>query len=85
MKKRRTLPTNEFTPPHSKQSPAPLGRFIGPSFLVGGPSTFWVRLDLRGLWTLETKKLFISIAAQHRTDTIGQSLHHKTTKASLKR
>jgi len=49
----------------SEQSPAPLGRFIGASWLVGALSTFWVRLDLRIVWTVETKQLLISVDAQH--------------------
>ena len=67
MKKRRTLSNIEFTPPHSEQSPASLGRFIGPSVLVGGPSASWVRFDLSLWWTLKTNQL-VTVGAQTRTD-----------------
>ena len=45
-----------------ERSPTPLGRFTGSSLVVGGASTFWVRLDMRMLWTLETKQCLVLLA-----------------------
>jgi hypothetical protein len=76
VKKRRTLSKTEFMQPNSEQTLAPLG----PSLLVGGPSTSWVRSDMRTLCTLKTNQL-INVGSQIRTNTIGHLHNHKTTEA----